>query len=59
MSFHQKYFETINKTVPKIHDFILEFYNTKFYVVPLVVLLDGMKLIELNTNFILFHFLKK
>jgi hypothetical protein len=34
---HQKYFETVNEITPKIHDFILEFYNTKFYVVPLIV----------------------
>jgi hypothetical protein len=27
---HQKYFETINETIPKIHDFILEFHNTTF-----------------------------
>jgi hypothetical protein len=36
MSCHLKCFETINETMPKIHDFILEFLNTKFYVVPLV-----------------------
>jgi hypothetical protein len=33
MSCHRKYFETINETITKMHDFILEFYNTKFYVV--------------------------
>jgi hypothetical protein len=34
---HLKYFETVNETTPKIYDFILEFHNTKFYIVPLVV----------------------
>jgi hypothetical protein len=38
---HQKCFETINETTPKMHDFILEFHNTRFYVVPLGVY--GMK----------------
>jgi hypothetical protein len=37
MSYHQKYFETVNKIIHKIHNFILEFYNTKLYVVLLVV----------------------
>jgi hypothetical protein len=37
ISCHLKYFETVNETIPKIYDFILEFYNTKFHVVPLVV----------------------
>jgi hypothetical protein len=37
MSCHLKCFQTVNETTPKMHDFILEFYNTKFYVVPLVV----------------------
>jgi hypothetical protein len=37
MPCHQKCFETVNETTPKMHDFILEFHNTKFYVVPLVV----------------------
>jgi hypothetical protein len=37
MSYHQKYFETVNKIIYKIHDFILEFYNSKLYVVLLVV----------------------
>jgi hypothetical protein len=36
ISCHLKYFETVNETTPKIYDFILEFYNTKFYVVPLI-----------------------
>jgi hypothetical protein len=34
---HLKCFETVNETTPKIYDFILEFHNTKFYIVPLVV----------------------
>jgi hypothetical protein len=34
---HLKCFKIINETIPKMHDFILEFYNTKFYVVTLVV----------------------
>jgi hypothetical protein len=34
---HLKYFETANETNHKIHDFILKFYNTKFYFVLLVV----------------------
>jgi hypothetical protein len=29
---HLKYFKTVNKTISKIYDFILEFDNTKFYV---------------------------
>jgi hypothetical protein len=29
---HLKYFETVNETTSKIYDFILEFDNTKFYV---------------------------
>jgi hypothetical protein len=37
MPCHQKYFETVNETTPKMHDFILEFHNTKFYVAPSVV----------------------
>jgi hypothetical protein len=28
ISYHLKYFETINETTPKIYNFILEFYNT-------------------------------
>jgi hypothetical protein len=36
ISCHLKYFETVNKTTHKIHDFILEFYNTKFYFISLV-----------------------
>jgi hypothetical protein len=35
---HLKCFEIINGTTPKMNDFILEFHNTKFYVVPLVLL---------------------
>jgi hypothetical protein len=34
---YQKYFEIVNETTLKIHSFILEFYNTNFYIVPLVV----------------------
>jgi hypothetical protein len=41
ISCHLKYFKTVNKTTHKIHDFILEFYNTKFYFISLVVY--GMK----------------
>jgi hypothetical protein len=37
MSCHQKCFTTVNEIIPKIHDFILVFYNTKFYVVSLIV----------------------
>jgi hypothetical protein len=37
MSCDKKCFETVNETTPKMHDFILKFYNTKFYVVPSVV----------------------
>jgi hypothetical protein len=37
MSCHQKYFKIVNKITPKIHNFILEFHNTKLYVVSLVV----------------------
>jgi hypothetical protein len=37
MSYYQKYFKTINKTTPKIYDFILEFHNTKLYVVLFVI----------------------
>jgi hypothetical protein len=40
---HLKCFKTAiaNEIVPKMHDFILEFYNTKFYFISLV--LYGMK----------------
>jgi hypothetical protein len=41
MPCHLKYFETANETTPKMQAFILEFYNTKFYFVSLVVY--GMK----------------
>jgi hypothetical protein len=34
---HQKYFKIISETTHKIHDFMLEFRNTKFYIVSLVV----------------------
>jgi hypothetical protein len=34
---HLKCFETVIETTSKRYDFILEFYNTKFYVVPLIV----------------------
>jgi hypothetical protein len=34
---HLKYFKTVNKITPKIHDFILEFHNTKLYVILLIV----------------------
>jgi hypothetical protein len=37
VSCHEKYFETVNETTYKIHDFILKFNNTKFFVVSLVV----------------------
>jgi hypothetical protein len=37
MSCHLKCFETVIETTSKRYDFILEFYNTKFYVVPLIV----------------------
>jgi hypothetical protein len=37
MSCYQKCFETVKKITHKIHDFILEFHNIKFYVVPLVI----------------------
>jgi hypothetical protein len=37
MSCHQICFETVNKTTLKIHTFILEFHNTKFYIVLLIV----------------------
>jgi hypothetical protein len=37
VSCHQKCFETVNEITLKMHDFILEFHNTNFYVVPLVV----------------------
>ncbi len=30
-------FEIVNETTPKIHDFILEFHNTKFYIISLVI----------------------
>jgi hypothetical protein len=38
---HLKYFENVNETTPKMHDFILEFHSTKFYVVSLIIY--GMK----------------
>jgi hypothetical protein len=38
MSYHLKYFEDVNETTSKTHDFILEFRNINFYVVPLVVM---------------------
>jgi hypothetical protein len=37
MSCHQKCFETVNETTHKIYGFILQFHNTKFYVVTLIV----------------------
>jgi hypothetical protein len=37
MTCHLKYFETVNKTTYKMHDFIVELHNTKFYIVLLVV----------------------
>jgi hypothetical protein len=37
MSCYLKYFKTVNKTTSKMHDFILEFHNNKFYFVSLVV----------------------
>jgi hypothetical protein len=36
MSCYLKYFKTVNKTTSKMHDFILEFHNNKFYFVSLV-----------------------
>jgi hypothetical protein len=36
MIYYLKCFEIVNEITPKIYDFILEFYNTKFYVVPLI-----------------------
>jgi hypothetical protein len=36
MSCHLKYFEILNETTTKMHDFILEFHSTKFYFVLLV-----------------------
>jgi mannose/fructose/N-acetylgalactosamine-specific phosphotransferase system component IID len=38
---HKKCFKIVNETTSKMYDFILEFYNTKFYVVSLVIY--GMK----------------
>jgi hypothetical protein len=37
MSCHLQYFKIVNETSPKMHDFILEFHITKFYIDPLVV----------------------
>jgi hypothetical protein len=37
MSCHLKCFEITNKIMHKMHDFILEFYNIKFYFISLVV----------------------
>jgi hypothetical protein len=37
VSCHQKYFKIVNETTLKMHDFILEFHNTNFYVISLVV----------------------
>jgi hypothetical protein len=37
MSYHLKYFEIVNQTISQMHDFILEFYNTKYYFVLLLV----------------------
>jgi hypothetical protein len=37
MTCHQKCFETTNETTSKIHDLILEFHNTKFYFILLIV----------------------
>jgi hypothetical protein len=41
MPYHLKCFQTVNETTPKMHDFILEFHNIKFYFISLVVY--GMK----------------
>jgi hypothetical protein len=37
MPCHQKCFDIVNEITLKMHGFILEFHNTKFYVVSLVV----------------------
>jgi hypothetical protein len=37
MPYHLKCFQTVNETTPKMHDFILEFHNIKFYFISLVV----------------------
>jgi hypothetical protein len=37
LPYHLKYFQTANETTHKMHDFILEFHNTKLYFVLLVV----------------------
>jgi hypothetical protein len=34
---HQNYFETVIETTHKIYYFILEFHNTKLYIISLVV----------------------
>jgi hypothetical protein len=36
MSYHLKCFEIANETIHKLHDFILEFYNNKFYFISLI-----------------------
>jgi hypothetical protein len=41
ISCHLKYFKIVHKTTYKMHDSILEFYNTEFYFILLVVY--GMK----------------
>jgi hypothetical protein len=37
MTYHLKYFKTINEIILKIYDIILVFHNTKFYFVSLMV----------------------
>jgi hypothetical protein len=37
MTCHLRCFETANETTLKMYDFIVQFYNTKFYFVLLVV----------------------
>jgi hypothetical protein len=53
---HQKYFKIVNKITSKIHCFILEFHNTKFYI---ILLVDDIKLIDPNINFFFYLFIHK
>jgi hypothetical protein len=48
MSCYIKYFGTVNRTTHKMHNFISEFDNTKFYFILMFV---KIKLIFLNANF--------
>jgi hypothetical protein len=52
---HLKYFETANEKIPKMHYFIMEFHKTNFYCF-ICCLWDEMKLIDINTSFVGFHF---